>query len=156
MRDEEAPWHDWFGHALAAADLGKLLKPYGVKSKDVKIAGVNLKGYQRADLAELWARYLPPPGLGEVVATGATSATSQVSGTFAEATGGLPESYPDEVAPGSLAVAVAIHPLSRQVAPVAQVAPTLPGSGNVACTRHTAWDLARTARLVSRWPRLSW
>jgi len=40
--------------------MAKLLKPYGASSTDVKIDGVNRKGYRRDHLHDPWTRYLPP------------------------------------------------------------------------------------------------
>ena len=45
---------------MNARDLAKLLKPYGVVAVDVKIDGVNRKGYRREHLHDPWTRYLPP------------------------------------------------------------------------------------------------
>ena len=73
----EAPWGDYFGRPVNARDMAKLLKPYGVKSVDVKIDGTNRKGYRRDHLHETWIRYLPPAA--GVSATSATSATAQVN-----------------------------------------------------------------------------
>ena len=44
---------------------------------DVKVAGVNRKGYRREHLHDPWTRYLPP--LGGDGATSATTATEQVN-----------------------------------------------------------------------------
>jgi hypothetical protein len=49
---------------MNACDMAKLLKPYGVKSVDVKIDGTNREGYRRDHLHETWIRYLPPAGGG--------------------------------------------------------------------------------------------
>jgi hypothetical protein len=70
----EAPWGDYLGHTMNARDMAKLLRPYGVKSVDVKIYGTNRKGYRRDHLHETWIRSLPPAGEGC-----AMSATSQVN-----------------------------------------------------------------------------
>jgi hypothetical protein len=56
----EAPWGDYFGRPMNARDVAKLLKPYGVASVDVKIDGVNRKGYRREHLHDPWTRYLRP------------------------------------------------------------------------------------------------
>ena len=56
----EAPWGDYFGRPMNARDMAKLLKPYGVSSIDVKLDGVNRKGYRREHLHDPWTRYLPP------------------------------------------------------------------------------------------------
>lgn len=58
---DEAPWGDWYGHPLNSRDLAKLLKPYGIKSKVVRIGDTTPRGYARADLAEQWRRYLGLP-----------------------------------------------------------------------------------------------
>ena len=56
----EAPWGDYFGRPMNARDMARLLKPYGVTSVDVKLDGVNRKGYRREHLHDPWTRYLPP------------------------------------------------------------------------------------------------
>jgi 5S rRNA maturation endonuclease (ribonuclease M5) len=90
---EEAPWGDWFGKPLAARDLAKLLRPYGVRSTDVREGGgPNLKGYRREDLHEQWRRYIRDKGdtagegrrgsvadEGEPSATGSTSEDADVA-----------------------------------------------------------------------------
>jgi hypothetical protein len=74
----EAPWSDWYGRPLNARDLAKLLRPYGVRSLGVKLAGVTKKGYRREHLHDPWTRYLPPEAGGS--ATSVTSVTAQVGG----------------------------------------------------------------------------
>jgi hypothetical protein len=68
---DEAPWADLYGRPVTARDVAKILKRYGVRSKDVKIAGEVRKGYRREDLHAPWSAYLPA-----TVTTSATSATS--------------------------------------------------------------------------------
>ncbi|MGE5763269.1 MAG: DUF3631 domain-containing protein [Mycobacterium leprae] len=58
---DEAPWGDLRGKPLDARGLARRLAAYGVHSVDVKLGGVNRKGYRRADLWDAWHRYLPPP-----------------------------------------------------------------------------------------------
>ena len=105
----EAPWRDYFGLPLNARDLAKLLRPYGVRSLDVKVAGVTRKGYRRDHLHDPWSRYLPPEPGGS--ATSATSATEQVS-------------EPGEVAGSTQLVlpATGDPPVTSAVAQVAEVA----------------------------------
>jgi len=59
---EDAPWDDmpYSGKALDARGLAKLLKPWGVRSRDVWTAAGALKGYHLEDLYEVWQRHLPP------------------------------------------------------------------------------------------------
>lgn len=73
---EEAPWGDIRGKPLDARGLSNRLRPYGVESKTVRVGDRTPKGYQRADLLDAWARYLPSSPMG--AATRATSATAGV------------------------------------------------------------------------------
>lgn len=74
---EESDWADLDGKPLDARRLAKMLKPYGVHSKNVRQPGDRIvKGYRATGpggLADAWQRYLPPS------ATAATSATPQVN-----------------------------------------------------------------------------
>lgn len=75
---EEAPWADYHGSPLDAHALGRLLKPYGVFSTQVKLRNLNLRGYRldgkhnkatkryEGGLYDAWNRYLPGAGSGEV------------------------------------------------------------------------------------------
>lgn len=57
---EEAPWGDWYGKPLTSRTLAKLLKPYGVKSRSVRLEdGSTPKGFQREQFEDAWKRYLP-------------------------------------------------------------------------------------------------
>jgi hypothetical protein len=112
----EAPWGDYFGRPMNARDMAKLLKPYGVSSTDVKLDGVNRKGYRREHLHDPWTRYLPSAQGGS--ATSATSATAQVSEGAQVAGSG------QQALPATWAL-----PLTSDVAQVAQVADTPGGSG---------------------------
>jgi hypothetical protein len=107
----EAPWGDYFGKPMSARDMAKLLKPYGVSSVDVKVDGVNRKGYRRDHLHDSWTRYLPSVH-GES-ATSATSATAQVSDGVPVAGSG------QQALPATSAL-----PLTSGVAQVAQLADT--------------------------------
>ena len=73
-----APWSDWrAGRALNDRQLAEMLRPFGARSRDVKLDGVNRKGYYAADLWDAWQRYGAAAPGGS--ATSATSATPQVS-----------------------------------------------------------------------------
>ena len=58
MNVEESPWGDLKGRPLDAHRLAKFLKPYGVKSTQVRIGDKSQKGYSRDDLADAWLRYV--------------------------------------------------------------------------------------------------
>ena len=56
---EESPWGDLKGKPLDGRRLSKLLKPYEIAPKSVRL-GVNVfKGYERTTLHDAWVRYLP-------------------------------------------------------------------------------------------------
>ena len=74
---EESPWADLYGKPLDKRGLAKRLKPYGIKSKDVRIRETVRKGYAREDFQNVWERYLPASS--RVSATSATSATDLIS-----------------------------------------------------------------------------
>jgi hypothetical protein len=58
---DESPWMDIKGRPLTDRGLAERLKPYGIKSKDVRIGDKHLKGYYASDLYEAWNIYLAPP-----------------------------------------------------------------------------------------------
>jgi hypothetical protein len=79
----ESPWADWsYGKPFSARDLADLLKQHQVKSRQLRIGEDSRKGYRRTDLAEVWARYLPPPGA-ETSETSETPLASNVSAVSA-------------------------------------------------------------------------
>ena len=71
----DAPWGDIKGRPLDARGLAWRLKKYGVKSKTVRLDDGTPKGYARADLWDVWQRYVKQPGPHPQEA--ATSATSE-------------------------------------------------------------------------------
>ena len=56
---EHRPWADWKGKAITQAALARLLKPFGIEPKGVRIGDATPKGYGRAWFTDAWARYLP-------------------------------------------------------------------------------------------------
>ncbi len=44
--------------------LADWLRPYGIRSRDLRLNGKIKKGYRREDFADAWERHLPQPGLG--------------------------------------------------------------------------------------------
>jgi hypothetical protein len=57
-----------------ASRLAKLLKPYGIKARKIRIDDDTCQGYVRADFEETWRRYLPSP---EKSGTSGTSGTHE-------------------------------------------------------------------------------
>jgi len=76
----ESPWNDLKGKPLNDRGLAVRLRPYGVKSKQVRVGDVTLKGYDRTDLYDAWKRYLPQPS--DKTKTSETSETSSSSQGF--------------------------------------------------------------------------
>lgn len=59
---EEAPWGDWFkGNPISARKLAVLLRPYGIKSGQVREGDQRHRGYPRKPFEDAWTRYLPSP-----------------------------------------------------------------------------------------------
>ena len=64
---EESPWMDMGkGKPITAAILRERLKPYGIKSKQVKVSGTNGRGYRLEDFHDAWKRYADPVCPGSV------------------------------------------------------------------------------------------
>jgi hypothetical protein len=58
---EEAPWGGWNeGEGIRARELANKLRPYGVRSHDLRTEEGTKKGYRRGDFEDAWARHLPP------------------------------------------------------------------------------------------------
>jgi len=58
----ESRWNDFHGHdsAITDRDLSRLLRPYGIRSKDVWMGDRSAKGYTADDLRDAWERYVDP------------------------------------------------------------------------------------------------
>ena len=71
---EESPWGDWKGRLLTPRGLAGLLRPFAIKSVDIRAGDSVLKGYRRETFTDAWERYLP--GYSPIPAESATSATN--------------------------------------------------------------------------------
>jgi Protein of unknown function (DUF3631)/Domain of unknown function (DUF4326) len=60
---EESPWSEWGRRSepITARVLADLLRPYRVKSTNIRISGDQAKGYYQKDLVDAWRRYVPKP-----------------------------------------------------------------------------------------------
>jgi hypothetical protein len=57
---EDRPWPEWKGgKPLSEVQLARLLKPFKIKPRQVKVGGVSKKGYRREDLEDAFRRYVP-------------------------------------------------------------------------------------------------
>lgn len=113
---EDAPWGDLRGKALDPRGLSGRLRKYEIRSRNIRMLEQVVKGYDRADFHDAWARYLPPQ---EKSATTATAATSQVSGPQLVAESLFVADEPSATRYGS---ATESEPLTRTVTDVAAVA----------------------------------
>jgi hypothetical protein len=57
---DEAPWGDIRGKPLNDRGLAVRLRPYGIKSRVIRVGSATPRGYRREDFVDAWARYLPP------------------------------------------------------------------------------------------------
>jgi hypothetical protein len=55
---EESPWGDWFGKTITAQAVGKLLKPYRIKTMPVWVDGEKHRGYKLEQFEDAWLRVL--------------------------------------------------------------------------------------------------
>ncbi len=72
----ESPWGDLHGRALDERGLARRLRAYSVRPKTIRIGADTPRGYARADLEDLWRRYVPP--LPEKCKTSETSKTEPI------------------------------------------------------------------------------
>ena len=58
---EERPWGDWkHGKSLSPHQLSRLLKPYGVRSRNLRVGDkAGIKGYCMEDFSDAFTRYIP-------------------------------------------------------------------------------------------------
>lgn len=58
--DEESPWVNEH-HPLTPEGLARCLRPFAIRSKQIKIGGANVRGFLRESFVDSWDRYLPEP-----------------------------------------------------------------------------------------------
>jgi len=57
---EERPWCEWrHGNPMTRNSLARLLKPFGIKSKQLKIESINKNGYELSQFEDAFSRYIP-------------------------------------------------------------------------------------------------
>ena len=58
---EGRPWQDWkAGRPITPNQLARLLAPFGIKPKTMRVTKEPVKGYERSDFNDAFKRYLPP------------------------------------------------------------------------------------------------
>ncbi len=62
IKMEDHPWCEWkHGKPLTQNSLSRLLSPYKIKSKSIRMVGKVNRGYSRDSFEKTWERYLTPP-----------------------------------------------------------------------------------------------
>lgn len=76
---EERPWCEWKnGKSITKNSMARLLKPFKVRSGDIRFGAIKKKGYKRDNLEDAWKRYLPQPEV--PISTATTRQASQGAG----------------------------------------------------------------------------
>ena len=73
---DESPWGGFNGSGLTTRKLASLLKPYGIRPRNIRTDERVFKGYSSMDFEDAWSRYLPISG--DLSATSATLASGQL------------------------------------------------------------------------------
>ncbi len=59
---EVHPWQEWNnGRGLRPTGMGRLLSPFGIRARQLRIGGENVRGYDLEQFTDAFSRYLPPP-----------------------------------------------------------------------------------------------
>lgn len=58
---DESPWTDLNGKSIDPRSLSKLLKPFGIEPKTIRVGSSTPRGYLRHDFINSWNRYLTVP-----------------------------------------------------------------------------------------------
>lgn len=59
---EDRPWPEYrHGKPITSTGISRILKRFGIKSRQMKISGKNQKGYLFEDFKDVFSRYLPNP-----------------------------------------------------------------------------------------------
>jgi hypothetical protein len=55
--DDEAPWSDWYGATIKPRAISRLLRPFGIRPRTIRVDESRAKGYHRDDFLDAWNRY---------------------------------------------------------------------------------------------------
>lgn len=83
----DRPWSEWRrGKDITPVQLARLLTPFGVRSKTIRLGSETAKGYELTAFEDAFARYLPPQSV-----TPSQDAQRAVSGEFGAVFDNLPK-----------------------------------------------------------------
>lgn len=66
---EESPWGNWYGRSMTGQGLARLLRPFQIKPKQVRIGSTTKKGYELDWFTDLFLRYVREPETNETSET---------------------------------------------------------------------------------------
>jgi putative DNA primase/helicase len=70
---DDRPWAEWrHGKSITTVQLARVLRPFGIRSRNVRISGVTVKGYLQADFHDAFERYLSSTDYGSATPLQAT------------------------------------------------------------------------------------
>lgn len=72
---DEAPWGNLRGEGIDQGFIARTLGKYDIHPRRVRMSGIQKRGYERADLFDAWARYLPAVEPASVPVEGVTPVT---------------------------------------------------------------------------------
>jgi hypothetical protein len=132
----ESPWNELKGKPLNDRGLAVRLRQYGIKSKQIRVGEVTLKGYARDDFFDAWKRYLPSSSTeSETSETSETepnfqgSGVSDVSDDPSNVSDDL-SNVSDDVSEDSAAESVKSPDKTDPVSDVSDVSPAAEGGGD--------------------------
>jgi hypothetical protein len=65
VNNETAPWSEYnHGKLITAAGLSRLLRPFDISPRTIRIGENTVKGYRHEDFEDSWKRYLRPSAAG--------------------------------------------------------------------------------------------
>jgi putative DNA primase/helicase len=81
---EESPWGNWYGRPMTGQGLAKLLRPFQIKPKQVRIGSDTKKGYELDWFRDNFARYLREPETPETPETRSAERTEGAIGNVSD------------------------------------------------------------------------
>lgn len=79
LRLEESPWGDLRGKPLDARRLSRLLRPYDIRPRQLRMGNAVLRGYHPGEFRDAFERYCYTPDLSATDATSATESEAAVN-----------------------------------------------------------------------------
>ena len=123
----ESPWNDLKGKPINDRGLAVRLRQYDIKSKQVRIGEVTLKGYTRSDFFDVWRRYLPPPPSTESETSETSETEPDLQGSSVSDVSDSPSNVSDGVSEDPAAESVKSRDKTDPVSDVSDV--SLAGEG---------------------------